>query len=155
MPCNNVEGDRRSTQRKHFDRVSATMTKLINFNYLRPLYYFLLSMTDDELDDFCLNTDEGMKRVYGEAKAEFLRFGPVSQTRVIDTLEYVLTSNTWLENWKKIIPQEVPLDDVDDKRKYVHDLFVSLAGREPNPDFDIDNVEITDAVGPEGLGLNK
>ena len=131
------------------------MTKPINFNYLRPLYYFLLSMTDDELDDFYLNTDEGMKRVYGEAKAEFLRFGPVSQTRVIDTLEYVLASNTWLENWKKIIPQEVPLDDVDDKRKYVHDLFVSLADREPSPDFDIDNVEITDAVGPEGLGLNK
>ena len=131
------------------------MTKLINFNYLRPLYYFLLSITDDELDDFYLNTDEGMKRVYEEAKAEFDRFGPVSQGRVIDALEYVLASNTWLENWKKIIPQEIPLDDVDDKRKYVHDLFVTLAGREPSPKFDTRDVDITDAVGPEGLGLNK
>lgn len=131
------------------------MTKLINFNYLRPLYYFLLSMTDDELDDFYLNTDEGMKRVYAEAKAEFSRFGPASSERVIDTLEYVLASKTWLENWKKIIPQEVPLDDVDDKRKFVHDLFVSLADREPSLEFDIGDVEITDEVGPEGLGLNK
>ena len=131
------------------------MTKLINFNYLRPLYYFLLSMTDDELGDFYLNTDEGMKRVYEEAKAEFDCFGSVSQGRVIDALEYVLASNTWLENWKRIIPQEIPLDDVDDKRKYVHDLFVSLAGREPSPKFDTGDVEITDAVGPEGLGLNK
>ena len=131
------------------------MTKLINFNYLRPLYYFLLSITDDELDDFYLKTDEGMKRVYEEAKAEFDRFGPVSQGRVIDALEYVLASNTWLENWKKIIPQEIPLDDVDDKRKYVHDLFVTLSGREPRPKFDTRDVDITDAVGPEGLGLNK
>ena len=131
------------------------MTKLINFNYLRPLYYFLLSMPDDELDDFYLNTDEGMKKVYEEAKAEFDRFGPVSRGRVIDTLEYVLASKTWLEHWKRIIPQETPLDDVDDKRKYVHDLFVSLAHREPSPRFDIRDVEITDAVGPEGLELNK
>lgn len=131
------------------------MTKLINFNYLRTLYYFLLSMTDDELDDFYLNTDEGMKRVYEEVKAEFDRFGPVSQGRVIDALEYVLASNTWLENWKRIIPQEIPLDDVDDKRKYVHDLFVTLAGREPSPKFDTRDVDITDAAGPEGLGLNK
>ncbi|RQS27957.1 hypothetical protein DIE03_19825 [Burkholderia sp. Bp8992] len=131
------------------------MTKLINFNYLRPLYYFLLSMTDDELDDFYINTDEGVKRIYEEAKAEFSRFGPVSRERVIDVLEYVLASNSWLENWKKIIPQEVPLDDVDDKRKYVYDLFVSLAGREPSLDFDVSDVEVTDAVGPEGLAIKK
>ncbi|RQT02657.1 hypothetical protein [Burkholderia contaminans] len=131
------------------------MTKLINFNYLRPLYYFLLSMTDDELDDFYINTEEGVKRIYEEAKAEFSRFGPVSRERVIDVLEYVLASNSWLENWKKIIPQEVPLDDVDDKRKYVHDLFVSLAGREPSLEFDVSDVEVTDAVGPEGLAIKK
>ncbi|VWD50536.1 hypothetical protein [Burkholderia contaminans] len=131
------------------------MTKLINFNYLRPLYYFLLSMTDDELDDFYINTEEGVRRIYEEAKAEFNRFGPVSRERVIDVLEYVLASNSWLENWKKIIPQEVPLDDVDDKRKYVHDLFVSLAGREPSLEFDVSDVEVTDAVGPEGLAIKK
>ncbi|VWD18311.1 hypothetical protein BLA39750_03727 [Burkholderia lata] len=131
------------------------MTKLINFNYLRPLYYFLLSMTDDELDDFYINTEEGVKRIYEEAKAEFSRFGPVSRERVIDVLEYVLASNSWLENWKKIIPQEVPLDDVADKRKYVHDLFVSLAGREPSLEFDVSDVEVTDAVGPEGLAIKK
>ncbi|EMN5132406.1 MULTISPECIES: hypothetical protein [Burkholderia] len=131
------------------------MTKLINFNYLRPLYYFLLSMTDDELDDFYINTEEGARRIYEEAKAEFSRFGPVSQERVIDVLEYVLASNSWLENWKEIIPQEVPLDDVDDKMKYVHDLFVSLAGREPSLEFDVSDVEVTDAVGPEGLAIKK
>lgn len=131
------------------------MTKLINFNYLRPLYYFLLSMTDDELDDFYINTEEGVKRVYEEAKAEFSRFGPVSRERVIDVLEYVMASNSWLENWKKIIPQEVPLDDVDDKRKYVHDLFVSLAGREPSLEFDVSDVEVTNAVGPEGLAIKE
>ncbi|MDY7509683.1 hypothetical protein ACQ4P5_21690 [Ralstonia sp. L16] len=131
------------------------MTKLINFNYLRPLYYFLLSMTDDELDHFYINTDEGVNRIYEEAKAEFNRFGPISRERVIDVLEYVLASDSWLENWKKIIPQEVPLDDIDDKRKYVHDLFVSLAGREPSLDFDVRDVEVTDAVGPEGLAIKK
>ncbi|MCA8089244.1 hypothetical protein [Burkholderia cenocepacia] len=131
------------------------MTKLINFNYLRPLYYFLLSMTDEELDDFYINSEAGVKKVYEEVKAEFNRFGPTSQGRVIDVLEYVLASNSWLENWKKIIPQEVPLDEIADKRKYVYDLFVLLTGREPDLKFNVYDVEITDVVGPDGLVLNK
>ncbi|AOJ61431.1 hypothetical protein WJ32_02505 [Burkholderia ubonensis] len=131
------------------------MAMLINFNYLRPLYCFLLSVTDEELDDFYINSDAGVKRVYEEAKAEFSCFGPVSRERVIGALEYVLVSKSWLEHWEKLIPQEVSLDDVMDKRRYLHDLFVSLAEREPSSEFNTRDVEITDEVGPEGLMLNK
>ncbi|MBN3815646.1 hypothetical protein G3N57_03085 [Paraburkholderia sp. Se-20369] len=94
-------------------------------------------------------------KVYDEAKAEFSRFGPVSRERVVDALECVLVSGSWLEHWGKLIPQEVHLDDATNKGKYLHNLFVSLTGREPGSEFSTFDAEITDKVGPDGLTLNK
>ncbi|WP_155629753.1 hypothetical protein [Burkholderia stagnalis] len=125
--------------------------KIINFNYIGLLYYYLYTMSDEGLDDFCINEKSYLERLYGEMRAEFDKFGPISQGRALDVLEYVLVTHSWVENWRGLSPQEIPLDEVEDKRGFVHALFVALSGREPNPSFDLTDVEVDNYVGPTGI----
>lgn len=127
------------------------MKKIINFNYIRPLYYYLHAMRDDELDDFFINRGADVERLYREMKFEFDKFGPISQSRVVDALEYILISRSWLENWRAVLPPDIPLDEVEDKEGFVHNLFIALAGREPRLDFDSSCVEIDNRVGGDGV----
>ncbi|MBM2769004.1 hypothetical protein [Burkholderia anthina] len=127
------------------------MKKIINFSYIGPLYYYLYSMTDDELDDFYINDEDDVRRLFGEMRVRFERFGPVSKAMVSDVLEYVLVSNSWEANWRALLPQDIPLDEIEDKRQFVHDLFVALFGREPNSGFDLEGVEVSNTVGPDGI----
>ncbi|WP_124586082.1 hypothetical protein [Burkholderia contaminans] len=127
------------------------MKKIINFNYIGPLYYCLYTMGDDELGDFYINEKSYLERLRKEMHAEFEKFGPISQARVLDVLEYVLSTHSWVENWRGLFPQEIPLDEVEDKRGFVHDLFVTLTGREPNFNFDLTDVEVNNYVGPDGI----
>ncbi|WP_175977978.1 hypothetical protein [Burkholderia sp. BCC1047] len=127
------------------------MKKVINFSYIGPLYYYLYSMRDDELDDFYINDENHLGRLFAEMKARFDRFGPISRSKVLDVLEYVLASHSCEANWRGLLPQEIPLDEVEDKERFVHDLFVALAGREPNADFDLRDVEVNNYVGPDGV----
>ncbi|MCA8094320.1 hypothetical protein LGM65_26160 [Burkholderia anthina] len=127
------------------------MKKIINFNYIEPLYYFLYSMTDSELDDFHINDESDMCRLFGEMRIRFERFGPTSKAMVSDVLEYVLASHSWGANWRGLFPQEIPLDEVDNKRQFVHDLFVALFDREPNPGFDLRCVAVNNTVGTDGI----
>ncbi|MBY8607587.1 hypothetical protein K7N18_22420 [Burkholderia arboris] len=131
------------------------MKKSINFNYIGPLYYYLYSMRDDELDDFYINKKNDLDRLLGEMKLRFDRFGPISQSMVLDILEYVLTSHSCDANWRGLFPQEIPLDEVEDKEQFVRDLFVALFGREPNFDFDVADVEVSNFVGPDGIDTKK
>ncbi|MGS0897635.1 hypothetical protein ACVBGC_34845 [Burkholderia stagnalis] len=127
------------------------MKKIINFSYIGPLYYYLYSMGDNELDDFYINDKDDLGRLFGEMKLRFERFGPISRAKVLDVLEYVLTSHSCEANWRGLLPQEIPLDEVEDKEQFVRDLFVALVGREPNLDFDFRDVEVNNSVGPDGI----
>ncbi|WP_174912556.1 hypothetical protein [Burkholderia diffusa] len=131
------------------------MKKSINFNYISPLYYYLYSMRDDELGDFCINEKNNLDRLFGEMKLRFERFGPISQSMVSDVLEYVLNSHSCDANWRGLFPQEIPLDEVEDKEQFAHDLFVTLFGRELNFDFDVTNIEVSNFVGPDGIDTKK
>lgn len=99
------------------------MKKAIDFHYLRPLYGCLFIMTDDELDDFYINSDDGRAWLLRQMKTRFGLYGAESRARVVDALEYVLASGSWLAHWRGIVPHAIPLDDVTDKEKYVRDLF--------------------------------
>ncbi|MBN3750010.1 hypothetical protein G3N96_32010 [Burkholderia sp. Se-20373] len=131
------------------------MKKIINFSYIRPLYYYLDSMRDDELDDFYINKKNDLDRLFGEMKSRFDRFGPVSQSMVSDVLEYVLASHSCDDNWRELLPQEIPLDEVKDKEQFVRNLFVALFGREPSFDFDVVDIEVSNFVGPDGIDTKK
>ncbi|AYQ42586.1 hypothetical protein BLA9940_04268 [Burkholderia aenigmatica] len=131
------------------------MKKVINFNYLSPLYTCLFIMTDDELDDFYINSDDGRAWLLQQMKTRFERYGVESRSRVVDALEYALVSGSWLARWRGIVPHDIPLDDVTDKEKYVRDLFHVLAGRAPDPAFDVREIEFDQTVGPNGIDVRK
>ncbi|UEP23555.1 hypothetical protein LL999_25325 [Burkholderia ambifaria] len=103
------------------------------------------------MDDFFINRGADVERLYREMKFEFDKFGPISQSRVVDALEYILISRSWLENWRAVLPPDIPLDEVEDKEGFVHNLFIALAGREPRLDFDSRCVEIDNRVGGDGV----
>ena len=127
----------------------------INFNYIHQLHHFLLSRTDDELDSFFINEKGSRNQLYQEVRNEFQKFGPVSKKKTLDALEYIWATKNISEYWRYILPQEVPLDEVEDKKQFLHDLFITLAGREPNLAFDIINSKIVDAIGPYGLNIKE
>ncbi|HEV2609230.1 MAG TPA: hypothetical protein VGU61_03090 [Noviherbaspirillum sp.] len=125
----------------------------INFNYIHQLHHFLLSRTDDELDFFFINEKASRNHIYQEMRNEFQKFGPVSKKKTLDALEYIWATKNISKYWRYILPQEIPLDEVENKQQFLHDLFVTLAGREPDSAFDICNSKIVDAVGPYGLNI--
>lgn len=131
------------------------MKTVINFNYLSPLYTCLFTMTDDELDDFTFNSDDGRAWLLQQMKTRFERYGAESRSRVVDALEYVLVSGSWLAHWRGIVPHAIPLDDVIDKENYVRDVFQVLAGRVPDPAFDVREIEFDHTVGRDGIDIRK
>ncbi|WP_420211322.1 hypothetical protein ACN8ZM_27665 [Burkholderia aenigmatica] len=132
-----------------------SMKTVINFNYLSPLYTCLFTMTDDELDDFTINSDDGRAWLLQQMKTRFARYGAESRSRVVDALEYVLVSGSWLAHWRGIVPHAIPLDDVTDKENYVRDVFQVLAGRAPDPAFDVCEIEFDHTVGRDGIDIRK
>jgi len=127
----------------------------INFGYIHRLHYFLLSRSDDELDLFFINDKGSREQLYQEMRKEFVKFGPVSKKKVLDALEYVWATKDFSEYWRYILPQEVPLDFVEDKKQFLHDLFFELAGREPSSQFDIAGCHVVDDLGLHGLDVRE
>lgn len=108
-------------------------------------------MSDDELDNFHINSKTGKEKIFKDATTEFGKFSPAAQDQTIAALEFIIVSKTWNEHWRKIIPHEVPLDEIIDKESYACDLFMVLSDREPNQNLNINDVFLSDEIGPGGL----
>lgn len=121
--------------------------------YIHKLYYYLLSMSDDDLDDFHINDESCRARLFGEMKADFDTYGPVSKQRVLEAIEHILSSGRVDKLWGYVVPQEVLLDEIEDKPGYLHALYQRLAEHEPPQGyFDLD-VELVKSAGPHGIDV--
>ncbi|WP_435501663.1 hypothetical protein [Variovorax sp. LT1R20] len=56
------------------------------------MYYYLLSMSDDDLDDFYINDENCRIKLFNAMKADFNTYGPVSKQRVLEAIEFILSS---------------------------------------------------------------
>jgi hypothetical protein len=122
-------------------------------DYIRELDYYLGSMSDDDLADFYIN-DEGCRaRLFDAMKADFDRFGPVSKQRVLEAIEFILSSGDMEKLWGYVVPYAVPLDEVEDKPGYLREFYKKLAGHEPPPRNFGPDVELVDAIGPYGIDV--
>lgn len=125
----------------------------IFLDYIHEMYYYLLSMSDGDLDDFYINDENCRIRLFDAMKADFNTYGPVSKQRVLEAIEFILSSGDVEKYWRAVVPHAVPLDDVEDKRGYLISLYKHLTGRVPQPrDFGPD-VELVDAIGPDGIDV--
>ncbi|WP_235505962.1 hypothetical protein [Variovorax sp. Root411] len=112
-------------------------------------------MSDDDLVDFYINDADCRSQFFGAMKADFDRFGPLSKRRVLEAIEFILSSGQIDKFWGYVLPHAVPLDEVEDKPGYLRALYEKLAGREPLlRDFDSD-VELVDAIGPHGIDVRQ
>ncbi len=125
----------------------------IFLDYIHEMYYYLLSMSDDDLDDFYINDERCRAKLFNAMKADFNTYGPVSKQRVLEAIEFILSSGDVEPYWRAVVPHAVPLDDVEDKRGYLISLYKHLDGRVPQPrDFGPD-VQLVDAIGPDGIDV--
>lgn len=111
-------------------------------DYISKMYYYLHVMSDDDLDDFYINDIDCRAKLFDEMKADFDRFGPTSKQRVLDAIEFILSSGDIQAHWRSVVPHEVPLDEVEDKPGYLRELYNKLSGHLPShrkfgPDVDL------------------
>lgn len=126
------------------------MNKSICLKSPLDLYGYLVGMTDDEIADFEINRPEHREMLFDALEAQFSKYGAVGRSRIIDALEYIVVADKCDEYWHCIVPHEVPLDEVFDKRHYTLSLFRRLADRDPDRDFDL-GIEAKDVYPPFGM----
>lgn len=131
------------------------MTQQIFLRYIHKMYHCLFAMSDDELDEFHINEDRCRAKLINAMKADFDNFGPLSKQRVLEALEYIWSSGQIEKLWGWVVPQAVDLDEVEDKRGYLHALYEKLSGREPpHRDFGPD-VELIRSAGAHGVDVRE
>lgn len=105
--------------------------KTININYIHYLYYPLISMTDDELSAFQINDPLDRANLFNSMRATLEEFGPKTKSNIRNCLEYIISTHTHDKYWNQLIPHEVPLDEIKDKREYINNLYITLFQHSP------------------------
>ena len=130
-------------------------TRKISPWYIHAMYYYLLAMSDDDLDEFHINDAACQSKLFDAMKMEFDRFGTVSKQRVLEAIEYIYSSSQLEKLWGWVIPQAVLLDEIEDKPAYLRALYKKLSGHELTVrDFGPD-VEVIRSPGPHGIDVRE
>jgi hypothetical protein len=130
-------------------------TKKISPWYIHAMYYYLLAMSDDDLDEFHINDAECQSKLFDAMKTEFEHFGTVSKQRVLEAIEYIHSSSQLETLWGWVIPQAVLLDEIEDKPAYLCALYKKLSGHELTVrDFGPD-VELIRSPGSHGIDVRE
>ncbi|MDQ0016302.1 hypothetical protein J2W23_004704 [Variovorax boronicumulans] len=88
-------------------------------------------MSDDDIDDFHIN-DEGCRaKLFDAMKTDFETYGPMSKKRVLEAIEFILSSRDLERYWRAVVPHALPLDEIVDKPGYLRALYQKLAEHEP------------------------
>jgi len=112
--------------------------------YIHKMYYYLFSMSDDDLDDFHINDESCRAKLFDAMSADFNTYGLVTKQRVLEAIEFILSSDDLERYWRAV----VPLDEVEDKLGYLCALYQKPAGCEPlQREFDADVQLINDLHG--------
>lgn len=123
--------------------------------YIHKMCYYLLAMSDDDLDQFDINDAVCQAKLFDAMKTDFERFGPSSKQRTLEAMEYILSSGQIDRLWGWVVPQAVLLDEVEDKIGYLQALYKKLTSQEPAMrDFGAD-VELVKSAGPHGVDVRE
>jgi hypothetical protein len=129
------------------------MSKLsINFGYLRGLYDFLFGKTDEELEEFDLNSNENRRALFNQMAASFSKFGPIARKNIVDGINYLLSGSIDDELWRHAIPHDLPLNRVEDRVRYLEEVLFSVAQTTPKYINREDAIVFTE-YGPDGLNF--
>ncbi|BEP51616.1 hypothetical protein GmRootV116_53120 (plasmid) [Variovorax sp. V116] len=121
----------------------------LNLGYLRGLYDFLMSKSDEELERFDINSTANQKILFEEMRRSFLTFGPISKENIINGLNYVLADFSNDSLWRSAIPHDLALNRVADRRDYLEGILFAL--NIPPYSTNVDDFVLIDEIGPSGL----
>lgn len=121
----------------------------LNPGYLRGLYDFLMSKSDEELERFDINSTANQKILFEEMRRSFLTFGPISKENIINGLNYVLADFSNDSLWRSAIPHDLALNRVADRRDYLEGILFAL--NIPPYSTNVDDFVLIDEIGPSGL----
>lgn len=121
--------------------------------YIHKMYYYLLSISDEDLDDFHINDETCRGKLFDEMKADFDTYGHVSKQRVLEAIEHILSSGQIDKLWGYVVPQEVLLDEIEDKPGYLRALYQKLAEHEPKQGEFGPDVQLVKSAGPHGIDV--
>lgn len=125
----------------------------IFLDYIHEMYYYLLSMSDDDIDNFYINDEVCRAKLFDAMKIDFDTYGPVSKQRVLEAIEFILSSGDINGYWRAVVPHAVSLDEVEDKPGYLRALYEKLTGHSPQPRDFGPEVELVNAIGPQGIDV--
>jgi len=121
--------------------------KTINLAYIHLLYNYLFGISDDELEEsFNIDNHSDREKFFSEARKDFQKWGPHTQSRVIDAIEYVLSADQVEKYWRQIIPHDLPIYVTSNKKEYLRALFQAVIGRAPNEDLKIEDIQVVDQL---------
>jgi hypothetical protein len=121
----------------------------LNLGYLRGLYDFLMSKSDEELERFDINSTANQKILFEEMRRSFLTFGPIAKENIINGLNYVLADFSNDSLWRSAIPHDLALNRVADRRDYLEGILFAL--NIPPYSTIVDDFVLIDEIGPIGL----
>ena len=127
----------------------------IFLDYIHEMYYYLLSMSDDDLDDFYINDASCRVKLFDAMKTDFDTYGPVSKQRVLEAIEFILSSEGVEQYWRAVVPHAVPLDEVEDKPGYLVALYEKLTGHLPPPREFGPDVQLVNAIGSDSIDVRR
>ncbi|NHC05084.1 hypothetical protein G9F31_15250 [Acinetobacter sp. 187] len=118
----------------------------INLNYLASLYDYLYFMDDEEIMNFHINSENDQNILFSRMRELYQSFGNQTQNNILNAMSYLLINHNYLDFWRYVVPHDIPLEDVEDKERYLKSMYSNLFGNinmELNMnDFDVQNNEI-------------
>lgn len=128
--------------------------KLLNLNYLRGLYDFLLDKSDGELESFDINSKLHQVVLFERMRRSFLKFGPIAKSNVVDGINFILANFSDDELWRSAVPHDLPLGRVLDRGAYLEGILFALTGSFSSS-VNSDDFVLIDEIGPSGLDYSK
>lgn len=103
----------------------------INFGYIRGLYDFLFGKTDEELEEFDINSRDNQNILFNQMATSFSKFGPIAKKNIIDGINYLLSGPIDDELWRSAIPHDLPLNRVENRVKFLEEILFFLTQSSP------------------------
>ncbi|HFF5434490.1 TPA: hypothetical protein ACGDU9_003930, partial [Acinetobacter baumannii] len=100
----------------------------VNLNYLEKLYDYLYFMDDEEIMEFHINDKNDQTTLFNRMKELYESYGVNTRENILNALNYLLIDDNYLNYWRFVVPHDIPLEDVENKKEYINNMYINLFG---------------------------
>ncbi|MFY6080074.1 hypothetical protein ACOUS3_10165 [Acinetobacter baumannii] len=100
----------------------------VNLNYLEKLYDYLYFMDDEEIMEFHINDKNDQTTLFNRMKELYESYRVNTRENILNALNYLLIDDNYLNYWRFVVPHDIPLEDVENKKEYINNMYINLFG---------------------------